>query len=278
MPKAQCPHCGSRFDAPKALGGRNAKCTKCGRKFLIAFSDPLEGIETPDPEEWPESDAPAAPSPLPSGRKESTAFSPAPRGPAGIYGLVLAVAVVASAGTAAAMSVLLRGPQSSVSSPLQTAKDDRMSELERRLAEVMTRVQAQQQTIEQLKASPAKPSPPADVASMQKQIAENEMALRVVNVGLDDFLERFRLAFVLNYCGLDQEARNDVIKALKSLGDKKLTWEEFQRLGSHMGGAAGFGCLFLSDLDGIRDCLVREFEAQGDKDTVRLLKGHGKTK
>jgi uncharacterized paraquat-inducible protein A len=37
MPKVACPNCSAKLDAPLEYEGRNAKCVKCGKSFVIAF-------------------------------------------------------------------------------------------------------------------------------------------------------------------------------------------------------------------------------------------------
>lgn len=37
MPAIACPNCSKRFIAPENTAGRKAKCTRCGRPFVIEF-------------------------------------------------------------------------------------------------------------------------------------------------------------------------------------------------------------------------------------------------
>jgi hypothetical protein len=281
-----CPRCLQKLKVPDDAIGRNVKCPGCGHTFAI--------------NEPPIFDPPALPSAAARVAKQYGR-----RQAVGMYVAALALVLITAAGTSAATAMLLREPLPQAAP--QPVSDNRVPDLENRLSEMVQRVNSQQRIIERLEKLAAQtPAPMQSPAPMQttaptqshgptqspgprrgpapitfntktentktlRQLSNQADAIRITAAAIDEINERFRIALILQFRNLSQSERADLQAALAGIDNKKLTWEQFKRAGKRLGGV-GFGCMLLKDIAGVRDCLARDFDGQGDAMTAKLLR------
>lgn len=254
-----CPQCSKKLKAPESTIGKPVKCA-CGHLFIAA---------------------------APSFEPEPPPFrSPAVRGQGdpgrrivGFYATAVGLAVVASGLTTAITSILLREPKAepvpSVPQPIapeqQVVRDERVPELESRLTEIAKRLDEQKQTIDRLEKSIARPAGSRE-RTTPRQLAGVADAIKIAANEIDEIEGRLALALNLQYLSLSQADRADFRSSLDGLDKKTMTWEQYKRASAHLGGPA-FGPLLLKDIKGIRECLARDFESQGDAVAAKLIRG-----
>jgi uncharacterized coiled-coil protein SlyX len=248
-----CPQCSKKLKAPETAIGKWVKC-ECGHLFLAA-----EPSFQPEP--------PPFRSPAVRGKGERSNRT------VGLYAVVVGLAVVASGGTSALTSILLREPaaQPIPSAPQLAAQDERVPELESRLTELTKRLDDQKQTIERLEKSAASAVATPDKTSL-RQVANQANAIKIAANEIDEIEGRLGLALNLQYLSLSQADRADFRSSLDGLDKKTMTWEQYKRASAHLGGPA-LGPLLLKDIKRIRDCLARDFEAQGDPVAAKIVRG-----
>jgi hypothetical protein len=246
-----CPQCSKRLKAPETAIGKCVRC-ECGHLFVAA-------------------EPPFQPEPPPF--RSAAVRDQAGKRTAGLSVVVLGLAVVASSVTSTATWMLLKEPKRdpAQSAPQLTVRDAGVSELESKLVEMTKRLDSQKQTIERLEKSAASPTATPN-GKILRQLASQADAIKIAANEIDDIEARLGLALNLQYLSLSPAERADFRSSLDGLDKRTLTWEQYKRASGHLGGTA-LGPLLLKDIKGIRECLARDFDAQGDPVAAKIVRG-----